>query len=294
MITLITPTTGHPRLRGAIRSVQAQSHPDVQHLVVIDGEPRRAAAEAILEETNFQGRVLVLPEITGAHGFNGHVIYLTVAHLVSSEFVALLDEDNTLESDHLAKLDSLCERHRLDWAYSLRNVVGGNGETLRDDCQSLGLWPAFVGCYHHIDTSCYFVRREVFKQAATVWDRPFDPAVRSPDQVFCGWLMHHHPRGFTTGEYTMNYWLGSEATGQKLGVHDRLSFFRRGNAVQELVYRHFPWRFTEPGPDMPYGNMAMVCRDAELQLKIRDTFQLVADAGSVPSPPPPTGPAAET
>ncbi len=282
MVTLITPTTGHQRLKAAIRSVQQQSHSDFRHIVVIDGEPRRAAAEAIMAETNFQGQVMVLPEITGAGGFNGHLIYLTVPYLVKSEFVALLDEDNTLEPDHLSQLHALCERHRLDWAYSLRNVFVEGGESMRDDCQSLGLWPVYAGCYHHIDTSCYFVRREILKKATDVWDRPFQEGVRCPDQTFCGWLMHHYPRGFTSGEYSMNYSLGSEETLAMVGNHDRMDFFRRGNAIQAQIYRYFPWRYTEPADDIPYGNMGITCRDPELRLKMRAVLQ-AASAGARPS-----------
>lgn len=273
MITLITPTTGHPRLREAVRSVQSQTQTDINHLVVIDGETRRAAAEAILDEVDFKGQVMVVPEITGADGYNGHLIYLTVPFLVRTEFVALLDEDNTLAPDHFSRLFRLCDDHRLDWAYSLRRVFGDSGESLQDDCQSLGFWPAYSGAYHHIDTSCYFVRREVWKKGISVWDRPFQPGVRSPDQAYCGWLMHHYPRGYTTGEYTMNYWLGSEAAGGAEAVQGRLNFFRVGNAVQAEVYRHFPWRHSQPSADVPYGNMSVICRDPELAVKIKSLAQ---------------------
>ncbi|MCF3648637.1 glycosyltransferase family A protein [Synoicihabitans lomoniglobus] len=273
MITLITPTTGHPRLREAVRSVQRQTQPDIRHLVVIDGEARRAAAEAILAEVNFTGQIMVVPEITGGEGFNGHLIYLTVPFLVKTEFVALLDEDNTFEPDHFSRLLSLCDEHRLDWAYSLRQVFADSGERLRDDCQSLGFWPAYAGAYHHIDTSCYFVRREVWKRGIAVWDRPFKPEVRSPDQAFCGWLMHHYPRGYTSGHYTMNYWLGSNGSGGAEAEERRLDYFRVGNAVQAEVYRHFPWRYGVPGTDVPYGNMSVSCRDSQLARKFQSLVQ---------------------
>lgn len=276
MITLITPTTGHPRLREAILSVQAQTLEDVCHLIVVDGEPRRAATEAIQEEVNFQGQVMVVPEITGSDGFNGHLIYASIPFLVKSEFVALLDEDNTLEPTHFERLSRLCEEHRLDWAYSLRRVFTDSGDCINDDCQSLGFWPVYNGSYHLIDTSCYYVRREVWKQGLAIWDRPVRQDVRSPDQAFCGWLMHHYPRGYTTGEYSMNYWLGSAAKGGVEEVAKRLFYFQIGNAVQAEVYRQFPWRLTEPGEDLPYGNMSVACNDPKIAGEMRSRLQKLA------------------
>lgn len=286
MITLITPTTGHPRLRHAVTSVQRQTHDGIRHLVVIDGEERRARAEAILTETNFNGQVMVLPEVTGANGFNGHLIYLTVPFLVKSEYVALLDEDNELEPEHFSRLHTLCESHHLDWAYSLRNVMLDGGESIPDDCQCLGFWPAFNGPYHLIDTSCYFVRREIWKQGIATWDRPFCQEDRSPDQMFSTWLMHHHPRGFTSGVPTMNYWLGP-STGQRgFTARQRMNYFRTGNAIQAEVYRHFPWRYAVPSDDIPCGNISLACRDPQLQEHLRligQKARVATDPAGAPS-----------
>ena len=40
LVTVITPTTGAPYLRQAIDSVKNQTYDNIQHLVVVDGQPK--------------------------------------------------------------------------------------------------------------------------------------------------------------------------------------------------------------------------------------------------------------
>lgn len=267
MISVITPTTGHPRLKDAILSVQRQVEKGYRHVVVIDGAERKARTEAILHACNFDGDVVVLPRATGGGGFNGHLIYATMPFLLQAEFLALLDEDNTYAPTHLSSLLGLCRKHDLDWAYSLRSVFTDDGEAMDDDCQSLGWWPAFDAPYHLIDTSCYFVRREIFKQGATIWDRRVNAGEhKGPEFVFCEWLFTQHPRGTTTGEATMNYWLGSSQGRTQV---ERMNYFRAGNAINRRIYREFPWRFTTFADTKRGERVRFQCKDVALWKEIQ-------------------------
>lgn len=267
MITVITPATGHPRLRYAIRSVQNQLNVEYKHLIVIDGADRQPAVEEILEETDFRGNVLVAPEPTGSAGYNGHLIYLTMPFLTRSEYVAFLDEDNVYADNHLTSLEQLCRRHDLDWAYSLRRVFSDDHAPLEDNCQSLGWWAAYNGPYHLIDTSCYFLKREVANAGAAIWNRErWTPPRRAPDCMFCSWLLHHHPRGFTSSKYTLDYWLGPEGFDRDR----RYDFFKFGNSVYTDVYRRFPWRAYMPSDNGCGENMLFRCADLAFWHSIKE------------------------
>jgi hypothetical protein len=73
-VAVITPTVGTRHLEACIASVQAQSLPNVEHYVVVDGPAHAGAVEAATRR--FRGRgvvhVLQLPRNVGADGWNGH------------------------------------------------------------------------------------------------------------------------------------------------------------------------------------------------------------------------------
>ena len=236
-VAVITPTTGLPHLRQCIESVAQQTYRDTRHVVVIDGKKREKAAVAILEAADFDGQVIVLPEATGENHYHGHRIYAAVPFLLDSDHVAFLDEDNHYTPDHIESLISLIENKRLDWAYSLRNIITNDGDFLiQDNCQSLGWWPAFDGVYQHIDTSCYLLRRPLAVASSGLWNRKgYTSGVRDPDRELCRWLIYNHPQFFTTGQHTMNYRLG--ASTQEF----QRSFFELGNMISKTIYKIFPW-----------------------------------------------------
>jgi hypothetical protein len=72
-VTVITATTGSNYLTKNILSVQAQTYPDVQHLVVVDGEDHVFKVAEQLELLNHPNiDLLVLPYPTGTEQYNGH------------------------------------------------------------------------------------------------------------------------------------------------------------------------------------------------------------------------------
>lgn len=236
-VTVITPTVGSPKLVDAIRSVENQTYPNVKHLVVIDGSEYWASTLEISAVSNEKSRVYftTTPENTGANGFNGQRIYASYPHLVNSDYIFFLDQDNWYEPDHVETLVDLMENERLDWAYSLRKIYSVNKEFVsNDNSESLGKWPIYFtdeNPQYLIDTSAFAFTRSFIQRTCHLWhsgpwgeDRRYLAAVRD------------HSRWDTTGKYTMCYRLGGNANSV---THD---FFVKGNEVMKKKYNNvFPW-----------------------------------------------------
>jgi glycosyltransferase involved in cell wall biosynthesis len=175
-VSVITPTVGTSALTEAVRSVAAQTHP-VRHVVVVDGAVHETAAREAIDAAGLSAAhapvVLVLPDNTGHDRNNGHRIYRHVAPLLDTDLVALLDEDNTYESDHVATLAPIAQVHGAAW--SLRHLVTAAGEDLGiDHVESIGrpVGPDHAR-YVLVDTSCWMVRRDLVGLLAAI-DRPWD------------------------------------------------------------------------------------------------------------------------
>jgi hypothetical protein len=228
---VIIPTTGAASLRRAVDSVAAQSV-ETSCYVVCDGEQHRARTLEVLAGADLaRTAVCVLPRNVGADGFYGHRVYAAFAHLVDEDHVLLLDQDNFFAPDHVAQCVALIDARRLQWCYSLRNICDDQGGFIcRDDCESLGRWPAFTKA-HLIDTNSYCVRRDVLLQSAHVWHGKW-----GQDRVFAQVMMRNFTAYDCTGRYSVQYCLGGNA-----GSVTR-EFFEQGNAQMLLRYkRGFPW-----------------------------------------------------
>ena len=59
-VTIITATTGSDYLKDNIRSVQAQTHKDVQHLLVVDGKEHLDKVKNILNKVDTNNIDLVV------------------------------------------------------------------------------------------------------------------------------------------------------------------------------------------------------------------------------------------
>ena len=105
-VTVITPSVGSPKLLDAIESVKNQTY-KCKHLVVIDGfEYQQKLWDMKSGETKYEVDFVVTPENTGMTGgnFYGHRIYAAYPHLINSDYILFLDEDNWYEPDHVASL----------------------------------------------------------------------------------------------------------------------------------------------------------------------------------------------
>lgn len=228
--TVIIPTTGADTLQQAVESVLNQTQPTSCY-VVVDGKDNYARADRIL--TDFADRIQVayLPENVGANGFYGHRVYAAFTHLVNTEYLCYLDQDNWFESNHVETCVETIKFNKLQWCYSLRNIYSGDRFACRDDCESLGRYKSYHGV-NHIDTNSYFLQRKSVLQLASVWHGGW-----GQDRVFYQVIGDMLPNYDCSGQYTLNYRVGGNAG----SVTE--DFFINGNRIQAEKYNNkFPWR----------------------------------------------------
>ena len=231
--TVIIPTTGSPEVRNAIDSVLNQSH-TTQCYVIVDGEENYDKAKNIINDYihDERFRVCYLPINVGAKGFYGHRVYAAFTHLIDTDYVMWLDQDNWLYQSHVAKCIETIQKRNLDWCYSLRQIYNKEGKFVCfDDCESLGKWQTYHGV-HHIDTNSYCVKTEIAIKLASAWHGGW-----GQDRVFLSAISQHFPKWDCTNEYTTCY----RVDGGKGSVN--AEFFMNGNEVMNKKYNGvFPWR----------------------------------------------------
>lgn len=238
-VSVITPSIGSPQLVQAIESVQAQSYPLLEHLIVADGPDSHDRVRQFLPTApRHPIHYLPLPYNIGGGGFCGHRVYGAGAYLVNSHYIAFLDEDNWFAPDHVATLMAKITAEGLAWAYALRRIVDADGRFLaNDDCESLGAWPTWNDANKHlVDVNCYMLRRDLAIGVSPLWYRRFRDE-ENPDFVICRRLLKDHPRHGTNGRYSVNYCVGSTADSVQA------NFFLTGNAAMRQRFKEpFPWR----------------------------------------------------
>lgn len=239
LVTIITPTIGSPYLAHTLASVQAQTYPLLEHVIVADGPQCHERVRACLpRQPRHPIHLFALPYNVGGGGWNAHRIASALPFLVNGRFIAFLDDDNWLEPEHVALLLARITAEGLAWAYSLRKIVDGEGRFVaNDDCESLGLWPTWYNPQlNHVDGNCYMLRRDLALAASTIWYRRFRDG-ESPDFALCRQLLKEQPRCGTSGAYTVNYRAGSTPASVKA------EFFVHGNAQMRQRYGEvMPWR----------------------------------------------------
>lgn len=230
--TVIIPTTGADTLGQAVASVLAQTYP-TQCYVVIDGLASNSKALNILNDFKKEKLVdiALLPVNVGANGFYGHRIYAAFTHLVNTEYLCYLDQDNWFEPDHVQSCIDTIHNNNLQWCYSLRNIYNGDRFACQDNCESLGKYTSYHGV-NHIDTNSYFLKRELVLQMASVWHGGW-----GQDRVFYSVIKDMLPSYDCTGKYTLNY----RVAGNAGSVTE--DFFHNGNRIQATKYQgKFPWQ----------------------------------------------------
>lgn len=237
LVTVITATTGSIFLRQNISSVQAQTHSNIQHLVVVDGNYPNAE-KIVCEFPQKNIHMIKLPYATGANKFLGHRIYGASTYLAEGDFICFLDEDNWMDPIHVESLLSSIDK--CNWAFSLRKIVGQNGNFICfDDCESLGKWPSIINDFL-VDTNCFFLPKSLALHVSPLWYRKArQPGKLSADRTITKALrMLERKKIFyeTSGEYTINYRAGN----RKDSVQQE--FFLKGNEVMRQRYQgNLPW-----------------------------------------------------
>lgn len=225
-VTIITPSIGKEELADNMESVKNQTYKHIKHLIVWDGVMPSTVADYEVE----------LPWNVGKEGWYGHRVYAAFSHLLDTDYVCFLDEDNFLQPDHVETLVNTLESDgSYFFAHSLRNIVNEDGDrVLRDNCESLGVYPVWNDPQnrgYHIDTSSYIFHRQYIEQVSHVWHYGY-----AADRRFLRFAMENqHPFG-CTGKYTLNYRLAGNENSAVL------DFFKAGNEVMKQAYGdNFPW-----------------------------------------------------
>lgn len=214
---VVTPTVGSSKLADAIYSVATQETKyEVVHLLVVDG------SESVIKlpRIPYNVEVMILPWNVGANGFYGHRVYAAIGHLVNSDAVFFLDEDNFYSKNHVETcMETLNNDLHLDFCFSFRNIYDSSngGHLIVDRFESIGKPPLNL-----VDTSSYCFRREFLVRYGHIWhfgwgaDRRFFQSVMN--------ISSHK----STGHATLNYRLDGNP-----GSPTR-EFFETGN-------RQFGW-----------------------------------------------------
>jgi glycosyltransferase involved in cell wall biosynthesis len=233
--TVIIPTTGAPELRKAVDSVIKQTHKDTVCYVVIDGEQNYGKTSSVLRDiwSHPKLKVASLPINVGANGFYGHRVYASFSHLVNTDYVLYLDQDNWFDPNHVQSCIDLIEANGLQWCHSLRKIADKDGNYIcNDDCESLGKYKMVNSDYNHCDTNTYCLPKITAIQCASAWHGGW-----GQDRVFLKAISKFFPKFDGTGQYTVNYRIG----GNDGSV--RKEFFEHNNAIMNKQYNgEFPWR----------------------------------------------------
>ena len=295
---VITPTTGGRFLEACMASVQAQTQGNIEHWIVIDGPEFLDGAMRTIKKFERKRPVVVLtlPRNTGAAGWNGHRIYGSVPFLADAETIAYLDDDNVFEPAHLADLAAACERAvpPAAWAHSLRSIVDETGKVLCDDnCESLGgLCHTVNGVGDYlIDTSCYFMTRDLAIAVGPLWNARFrDPAGKpEPDREVAKALLASAPHAVVR-KHSVRYRVGN--TDRSV----RAQFFLEGNAIRNHDFARkkdlYLFHFSEDATAMffakskkPANEVALDEWQPTLWRGLADEYNLINGFDNVPNIP---------
>lgn len=233
-VAVVTPSIGKYDLMDCLRSVDNQTYKDLTHYIFIDGyDYRRPVFDMAVGAT--KTKFVILEDNIGK-GWYGHRVYAACSFLVNADVICYLDEDNWFEPNHIQNMvDKLSEGN--DWVYSLRNIHDKNGKFLcEDNCESLGKWPVYFNPQvHHIDTSCFAIRRDVAVRIGHAWYGQW-----GADRQFFHALKENFTKYDCTNENTVAYRLDGNAN----SVTEE--FFTKGNDLQKVKYNgEFPWKLKQ-------------------------------------------------
>ncbi|MGH7744506.1 MAG: glycosyltransferase [Candidatus Dormibacteria bacterium] len=240
LVSILTGTTGRQSLVDTVQSVIKQSHDRIQHLVFVDGTESHVKTTLLLDPLlNPNLDVVYLPYAVGKDRWNAHRMYAAGTYLAEGQFIMFLDDDNTLEPDHIASLLEVINKGN-DWAFSFRNIMEEGKIICQDNCESLGKWHSCINqADQFVDVNCYLLRRDVAVAMSPVWFRKF----REPGQPEVDRVMFHvlsqriSPKFDTSYKYTLNYAVGTSP----LSVQK--DFFIKGNEAMLKLYNGvLPWQ----------------------------------------------------
>lgn len=278
LVTVVTATIGRPELLNCINSVAIQSHQNIQHLIIVDGEEHRAKVDAVLKQVSPEYlRHIDLVYLPYPRKGWGGPIYSIGPSISKGDFIANLDDDNTFDFNHIESCLYTLNTRQVDWVFSLRKITRNGKFVFNDNCESLGcLHPVWNTSSRHIDTSAYFLPREIALKMAPHWNPEGGSSIYN-DRVFYHVLQNSFPNYVCTGQYTLNYEVSPAG---KIDIN----FFIRGNLwMQDTYQTETPWLPVRTAIVSFYGsksNLEMVSLQKRVFEKFRGTYsfhQIVAD-----------------
>ncbi len=238
LVTIITATTANRFLPEVIESVQYQTYKNIQHLIFVDGPDHRYTVRKTIPLFADNIDVIELPYAVGVDRFNGHRMYAAGTYLAKGDVVMFLDDDNTLDSNHVESCMNALAGNQ--WCFSMRKIVDSQGKFIcNDDCESLGLWPSVMDEKDYfVDVNCYFLPKPLALHITPLWYRRIrEPGQMEVDRVICHVLRQIAPKYVSSGEYSVNYMVGST------NYSVQKDFFLHGNG--EMLRRYgdkLPWK----------------------------------------------------
>jgi glycosyltransferase involved in cell wall biosynthesis len=230
-VAVVTPTINSKHLKQCLESVEKQTYENLTHYIFIDGCQYEPKVKELIREFP-KTRYIELEENVGKDWY-GHRVYSACSFLVNADIICYLDEDNWFEACHIDKLVKKIKEGN-DWVYSLRKIYDKDGKYVCDDnCESLGKWPVYFNeSVHHIDTSCFAVRRDIAVRIGHAWYGQW-----GADRQFFSALSKSFPKFDCTNAHTACYRLDGNPNSVSK------EFFDQGNSVNEKKYSgQFPWK----------------------------------------------------
>lgn len=238
MVTVITPTTASDQLENVLKSIENQTYKNIQHLVVVDGFDKYGVKATQLLKNAKRSTAFSLPYNTGYDQYNGHRIYGAMSYIAEGEFLCFLDQDNWFEDYHIESLVEVIKQGN-QWAYSLRKIVGQDGNYIcNDDCESLGKWESVLGD-KFIDVNCYMIPKMAAIGFSPYWYRRARHPQEQPevDRILSAFMMQNLKKFDTSGLYSVNYRVASRLDSVQS------DFFIKGNEMmRNKMNGECPWR----------------------------------------------------
>ena len=245
-VIVITATIGTKYLKQCIDSVQQQTYPNIQHIIVCDGSNYYDKVSSIVKKVVKPIKdvtMMTIPWNSGANKFVCNKIYASIPHLIHEPcYISFLDEDNFYDPNHIESMVHTILKNKCLWTYSLRKIVSPNGEFIcKDMCESLGkLSYTWISKNHApdflVDTSCYMVPVNIIRQFSECWQRPARSTPEG-DRLFYEKLSSIYNSFECTMKYTLNY----RVEGRDDSV--KPDFFIYGNGIMKNILNvdRLPW-----------------------------------------------------
>lgn len=228
LITVVTATHKGTYIRDCIRSVAAQTYGRVEHLVMIDGNRQLLEQAAEWRALNPNLRVQLVDDLPHDIAVNERIgaIHNRGIDLAAGDYIARLDDDNTLEPEHLESLYETLRTGDYDASYSWRYMWLRDGRPY--------LEPAFP--WHTLTDP---------RRAALLYRLWVEAGVATPGSNLIKDKLLAKVNGLAITTVDASEWLCSRQVLECLRYKERMSYW-------ELVYGHteddiFSAQFVEAG-----------------------------------------------